>query len=167
MERLREARVAHARRNARWCELEESRLVPRSPGYFVDAETDLTYKRWTGGRLCHRRGQLRVCRIQPSQVYFVVDSDGARLDPASVRASEPHCRFWPRVGHAAEPSATPSRVKPGSGRRGSNPRHLAWEASALPTELRPRDLDSSRVVCLGLSRPTPTQRQVVGPRARH
>src|SRR5438034_11513659 len=25
-----------------------------------------------------------------------------------------------------------------SGRRGSNPRHLAWEASALPTELRPR-----------------------------
>ena len=27
---------------------------------------------------------------------------------------------------------------PPSGRRDSNPRHLAWEASALPTELRPR-----------------------------
>jgi hypothetical protein len=30
-----------------------------------------------------------------------------------------------------------------SGRRDSNPRHLAWEASALPTELRPQRLDST------------------------
>src|SRR6202012_5752259 len=28
--------------------------------------------------------------------------------------------------------------KPQSGRRASNPRPLAWEANALPTELRPR-----------------------------
>jgi hypothetical protein len=40
---------------------------------------------------------------------------------------------WPRC---------PERL-PLSGRRGSNPRHLAWEASALPTELRPRSVDSS------------------------
>jgi hypothetical protein len=32
----------------------------------------------------------------------------------------------------------PSRSFQLSGRRDSNPRHLAWEASALPTELRPR-----------------------------
>ena len=38
----------------------------------------------------------------------------------------------------------------GSGRWGSNPRHLAWEASALPTELRPRALDSSRLERFGL-----------------
>ena len=31
-----------------------------------------------------------------------------------------------------------------SGRRGSNPRHLAWEASALPAELRPRSPHPSR-----------------------
>jgi hypothetical protein len=35
-----------------------------------------------------------------------------------------------------------------SGRWDSNPRHLAWEASALPTELRPRALDSTRVSAL-------------------
>ena len=32
--------------------------------------------------------------------------------------------------------------KPKSGRRDSNPRHPAWEASALPTELRPRTKES-------------------------
>lgn len=37
-----------------------------------------------------------------------------------------------------------------SGRRGSNPRHLAWEASALPTELRPRAQDLSRLGGVGL-----------------
>src|SRR5581483_8530704 len=30
-----------------------------------------------------------------------------------------------------------------SGRRDSNPRHPAWEASALPTELRPQDCSYS------------------------
>ncbi len=40
----------------------------------------------------------------------------------------------------------------GSGRWDSNPRHLAWEASALPTELRPRSQDSSRVRRFGPSR---------------
>jgi hypothetical protein len=35
------------------------------------------------------------------------------------------------------------RLPEPSGRRDSNPRHLAWEASALPTELRPRGLDST------------------------
>ena len=34
-----------------------------------------------------------------------------------------------------------------SGRWDSNPRHLAWEASALPTELRPRGLDLSHLLC--------------------
>ncbi len=38
-------------------------------------------------------------------------------------------------------SGRPSR----SGRRGSNPRPSAWEADALPTELRPRCLYPSRV----------------------
>jgi hypothetical protein len=38
-----------------------------------------------------------------------------------------------------------TRGFPSSGRWDSNPRHLAWEASALPTELRPRSLHPSRV----------------------
>jgi ubiquinone/menaquinone biosynthesis C-methylase UbiE len=33
----------------------------------------------------------------------------------------------------------------GSGRRGSNPRPSAWEADALPTELRPRQLRIAQV----------------------
>ena len=37
-----------------------------------------------------------------------------------------------------------------SGRWDSNPRHLAWEASALPTELRPRAQDSSHPAGIGL-----------------
>src|SRR6476660_5940153 len=36
------------------------------------------------------------------------------------------------------PAATRRCSSERSGRRDSNPRHLAWEASALPTELRPR-----------------------------
>ena len=42
-------------------------------------------------------------------------------------------------------------MNPRSGRRGSNPRHLAWEASALPTELRPQPEDSSGLASIGLS----------------
>ncbi len=38
------------------------------------------------------------------------------------------------------PRWTPGYTK--SGRRDSNPRHPAWEASALPTELRPRPVKS-------------------------
>jgi hypothetical protein len=37
-----------------------------------------------------------------------------------------------------------------SGRWDSNPRHLAWEASALPTELRPRAQDLSHLAGIAL-----------------
>ena len=45
-----------------------------------------------------------------------------------------------RTGLAAAQSAAAEYAgKSPSGRRGSNPRPSAWEADALPTELRPRD----------------------------
>jgi hypothetical protein len=42
-----------------------------------------------------------------------------------------------------------------SGRRGSNPRPLAWEANALPAELRPRSAASIPQVCGGGLNPPP------------
>src|SRR5450432_735387 len=59
-----------------------------------------------------------------------------------------------RVAHSARAPI----VHSASGRRGSNPRHQAWKACALPTELLPRENhftfppDYSRPI---LSRPTP------------
>ena len=54
----------------------------------------------------------------------------------------------------------------GSGRRDSNPRHLAWEASALPTELRPHLAQPSRfgsVARLGRARLARTARERLPP----
>lgn len=41
-----------------------------------------------------------------------------------------------------------------SGRRGSNPRHLAWEANTLPAELRPHSI---RECLLFIARPSKDQ----------
>src|SRR4030095_10801725 len=50
-------------------------------------------------------------------------------------------RFWlAENSHARPPPRTDVVPGPGaewSGRRGSNPRHRAWEARTLPAELRP------------------------------
>jgi hypothetical protein len=52
-----------------------------------------------------------------------------------MRADEPRQRRTPAI-----PLFTRDRRRFGeSGRWDSNPRHLAWEASALPAELRPRE----------------------------
>jgi hypothetical protein len=42
-EEVRSARIEVARRNPRWTEIPEARLVRRGLGYLVDAETDLVY----------------------------------------------------------------------------------------------------------------------------
>lgn len=50
-------------------------------------------------------------------------------------------RSGSRAGRASRTRACRDQFRHGekSGRRDSNPRHPAWEASALPTELRPRN----------------------------
>jgi hypothetical protein len=72
--RLREARLGHARANPRWTELEDSRLVARSPGLFVDAESDAAYKSWAG--VLYARGEVASAYGEFSEVYFYVDRDG-------------------------------------------------------------------------------------------
>ena len=60
----------------------------------------------------------------------------ARIAPGTE--GEPSCRYPFCLDHADTIIATPQACKRGwSGRRDSNPRHPAWKASALPTELLP------------------------------
>src|SRR5687767_6384913 len=47
-------------------------------------------------------------------------------------------------------------VRRESGRRGSNPRHQAWKACALPTELLPRSFRSCFRLVLSRGAPTPS-----------
>ena len=49
-----------------------------------------------------------------------------------------------------DPRSPANRYYQRSGRWDSNPRHLAWEASALPTELRPRAQDSTGLSAFAL-----------------
>src|SRR5215467_13427058 len=55
----------------------------------------------------------------------------ARSRPSPASSSSILARSAPSSSRARSASMT-------SGRRGSNPRPLAWEANALPAELRPR-----------------------------
>jgi hypothetical protein len=64
--------------------------------------------------------------------------------------------FGPRSGHGRKRGGRPEAAIPheqSSGRWGSNPRPSAWEADALPTELRPRSQHCSRFGSIGSSRP--------------
>jgi hypothetical protein len=66
--------------------------------------------------------------------------------PARRRATDvPRRRSGRSRGRLSEVKSPRLRAFLWSGRWDSNPRHLAWEASALPTELRPRSLHPSRV----------------------
>jgi len=72
--RLREARIAHARQNPRWHELDEVRLIARAPGLLIDAEDDAAYKAWAG--VLYARGEVASAYGEFSEVYFYVDRDG-------------------------------------------------------------------------------------------
>ena len=61
---------------------------------------------------------------------------GAAVDEAAEAAHSG--RRIAASGDALAPRG-PVTVRPWSGRRGSNPRHSAWKADALPTELLPHD----------------------------
>jgi hypothetical protein len=61
--------------------------------------------------------------------------------PGRIRTCDPRIRsplLYPAELQALESNAAVGRRWPAkSGRRGSNPRHSAWKADALPTELHP------------------------------
>jgi hypothetical protein len=70
-----------------------------------------------------------------------VDVDNDALHPGATGARGPIDSQEDDIA-AAETAAlvvrAPGRTWPRSGRRASNPRPQAWEACALPTELRPQ-----------------------------
>ena len=91
---------------------------------------------------------------------------GARRDRALLPrwSTTSHCpqrRTVPRGrpngnGHAGRAAADPR-----SGRRVSNPRPRAWEARALPTELRPRGGDSTAGEAPGSNLPVPMSARTI------
>jgi hypothetical protein len=107
---------------------------------------------WTtiARRTCSQR--CKICRWLPKRIrnlaanflWFAVWRLKYERSPALNSASAVAGRMDARIVSEAWPSNENSRrqelstaVKE-SGRPGSNRRHPAWEASALPTELRPR-----------------------------
>jgi hypothetical protein len=116
-----------------------------------------------------QRSHLLEQRLEP----LVIDRQEPRTLLPAERSSSPTSaskisahlatQTWQTIKPASFETTRTSR----SGRWDSNPRHLAWEASALPTELRPRSQDSSHVAAPGPSRPTPARRHLGGPQARH
>jgi hypothetical protein len=85
-----------------------------------------------------------LARIMGTSVLMIEAHYGALLDTA-------HGALLDRLEVHEAPEGTsrgprkPDFVPCQSGRRGSNPRPTAWEADALPAELRPRSLHRSRV----------------------
>ncbi len=75
--RLRELRVEAARRNSRWTELKESALVPRPPGFLVDAESDEVFRESRGA--VYVPGEIRSSFAERTELYFVV-RDGDVLE---------------------------------------------------------------------------------------
>ena len=91
---------------------------------------------------------MRVALLSRTPILLAIyrDYPHARSRPRATRAAEQQWHASSRLDEGGSWRVEPSprhhsglrEATARSGRWDSNPRHLAWEASALPTELRPR-----------------------------
>ena len=99
----------------------------------------------------------------------------ARGAPGRIRTCGPRIRsplLYPAELQAHDPTTSAvASGRPRSGRRGSNPRHSAWKADALPTELHPPAapcrLCRAMVGTRGFEPPTPCSQSRCATRLRH
>ena len=81
--------------------------------------------------------------VQQERSELRAESTGLPVE-ALFQASRRHSVATPHLALPVRETRSPvTGASRRSGRRGSNPRPSAWEADALPTELRPRAGDSS------------------------
>jgi hypothetical protein len=75
---VREARVAFARANDAWVELEQTQLVKRGPSWLIDVESDRIFVKRPG--VAFQPGTAKLEFVPPnSALWFYVDAESGEL----------------------------------------------------------------------------------------